>query len=190
MPADITVFATGPSGAVVSYAATATDAIDASVIPVCSSASGSTFPIATTTVSCTATDDAGNSTSGSFDVTVEIDDQEINASLGSPTVATAYDHGDARDPAGVFTIMATWTNGSSDSYFGMFAEVITLDGSATGVLNCDRNGPGVGCEIDANVGADLILTPGDSFTMMFEIGLNTQSPFTFLVDIFGATVIP
>ena len=190
LPADITVDATGPSGAAVSYAATAIDAIDPTVVPVCLPASASTFPIGSTTVNCTATDDAGNSSSGSFNVTVVVNDSEINASLGSPTVTTSLDAADPRAPAGVFTITATWTNGSTDSYFGMFAEVATLSGSATGVLNCDRNGPGVGCEIDANLGADSVLSPGESFTMTFEIGLNTVAPFNFFVDMRGGTVVP
>jgi hypothetical protein len=70
VPANITVNAVSPSGAPVSYSATAVDAVDGPVTPVCTPASGATFPIATTTVTCTATDQAGNSSSGQFTVTV------------------------------------------------------------------------------------------------------------------------
>lgn len=70
VPADITVIATSASGAVVSYAATATDLVSGSVAPVCSPASGSTFPIGATTVACTATDAAGNGATGAFAVRV------------------------------------------------------------------------------------------------------------------------
>ena len=69
-PANITAEATGPSGAAVSYTATASDAVDGSVTPICSPASGSTFALGTTTVNCTATDTHGNATNGSFTVTV------------------------------------------------------------------------------------------------------------------------
>jgi hypothetical protein len=67
----MTVEATGPAGAVVTYAATATDLVSGAVVPVCSPASGTTFAIATTTVNCTATDARGNSASGSFTVKVQ-----------------------------------------------------------------------------------------------------------------------
>ena len=42
------------------------DNVDVSCAPL----SGSTFPVGTTTVNCTATDDSGNTDVGSFDVTV------------------------------------------------------------------------------------------------------------------------
>ncbi|MFO1370942.1 MAG: HYR domain-containing protein [Candidatus Competibacteraceae bacterium] len=70
LPADITVEATSPSGAAVTYSASATDDVDGPVPVKCAPASGSTFPIGTTTVSCTATDNAGNQASGSFKVKV------------------------------------------------------------------------------------------------------------------------
>jgi Ca2+-binding RTX toxin-like protein len=71
VPADITVEATSSSGATVSYTPpTATDAVDGSVPVTCTPQSGSTFPIGTTTVTCTATDEAGNRATASFTVTV------------------------------------------------------------------------------------------------------------------------
>lgn len=67
---DITAEATGPSGAVVSFTASANDLVDGSITPTCSSASGSTFPLGTTTVNCSAIDAAGNTDSASFSVSV------------------------------------------------------------------------------------------------------------------------
>jgi flagellar hook assembly protein FlgD len=55
---------------VVSYTATATDNIDGAITPVCSPASGSTFPNGSTVVLCIATDSHANSVSGSFTITV------------------------------------------------------------------------------------------------------------------------
>jgi LPXTG-motif cell wall-anchored protein len=69
-PANISVAATSASGAVVSFTATADDLEDVAITPVCTPASGSTFPIGETTVTCTATDSEGNSVSGTFVVTV------------------------------------------------------------------------------------------------------------------------
>ena len=71
VPTDITVNATKPSGAVVIYAPPkASDLVDGAVSIACASTSGSTYPIATTKVVCTATDSHGNSASATFTVTV------------------------------------------------------------------------------------------------------------------------
>ena len=71
LPADVTVEATGPDGAVVTFdLPTATDGVDVSPTVVCSHNSGSAFPIGATTVTCSATDEANNEASASFQVTV------------------------------------------------------------------------------------------------------------------------
>ena len=71
VPANITATATTPSSCwAVTFAATAADAADGVRPVVCAPASGATFPIGTTTVSCTASDTHGNSASRSFTVTV------------------------------------------------------------------------------------------------------------------------
>src|ERR687893_1225677 len=71
LPSDITAEATSADGIEVSYTATATDAVDGSVPVTCDPASGSTFPLGTTTVNCSATDAAGNEATGSFNVIVQ-----------------------------------------------------------------------------------------------------------------------
>ncbi|MEE9534834.1 MAG: HYR domain-containing protein, partial [Acidimicrobiia bacterium] len=71
VPADITAEATGPSGAVVTFVSSANDAVDGSLTPTCAPASGSTFALGTTTVTCSATDTAGNMGTASFSVTVQ-----------------------------------------------------------------------------------------------------------------------
>jgi hypothetical protein len=70
LPSDISLVATGPGGAAATFSVTATDVVDTTPTVSCSMPSGSTFPIGTTPVECTATDDAMNSISGSFNVTV------------------------------------------------------------------------------------------------------------------------
>ncbi len=70
LPANITAEATGPSGASVTYTATASDLVDGARPVTCDHASGSTFPLGTTTVQCTATDTHNNTAHGSFTVTV------------------------------------------------------------------------------------------------------------------------
>jgi hypothetical protein len=70
VPSDITAEATSTSGAIVTYIATAVDDTDGAVTPSCFPNSGSTFTLGTTTVTCTASDAAGNMASASFNVTV------------------------------------------------------------------------------------------------------------------------
>ena len=72
LPEDITQEATGPNGATVSWPdPTANDDVDDSVTVNCDKTSGDTFPLGTTTVTCSATDAAGNTASDSFAVTVQ-----------------------------------------------------------------------------------------------------------------------
>jgi hypothetical protein len=75
--------ATGPDGAVVTFTVTATDVVDGPVTPICTPASGSTFPVGTTQVLCTATDDSGNSASATVAVTVTPQPAPPTISIGS-----------------------------------------------------------------------------------------------------------
>jgi hypothetical protein len=70
VPNDITEEATSADGAIVTFTATATDTDPPNPTVVCTPASGSMFPIGETTVTCSATDAAGNTGSASFKVTV------------------------------------------------------------------------------------------------------------------------
>lgn len=70
IPGDITVNATGPDGAVVTFAASGDDAEDGSLSASCSPSSGATFGIGTTTVTCTVVDSGGLDASDTFTVTV------------------------------------------------------------------------------------------------------------------------
>ena len=56
--------------AVFTYSVTATSPTEGTLTAVCTPASGSTFPVGTTTVTCTATDSVGDSATGTFTVTV------------------------------------------------------------------------------------------------------------------------
>jgi Ca2+-binding RTX toxin-like protein len=69
-PSSITVNATSSSGAVVTYRVTTSDPDGHATTTSCSPPSGSTFPIGTTTVTCTVTDVIGATASASFSVTV------------------------------------------------------------------------------------------------------------------------
>jgi len=70
VPANITGEATSASGRVVTFSASATDAVTTSPTVDCAPSSGSTFAIGDTVVTCAATDAAGNVATGTFTVTV------------------------------------------------------------------------------------------------------------------------
>jgi outer membrane protein assembly factor BamB len=69
VPAPIATRATSSTGAQVNYTVTASDPDDTAIVS-CTPPSGSTFPIGVTSVACSATDTAGNTSSASFLVVV------------------------------------------------------------------------------------------------------------------------
>ena len=71
MPADVTAEAASAAGGVVTFTASATDAVTDSLVVTCAPASGTTFPLGTTTVTCATSDAAGHVGSASFSATVE-----------------------------------------------------------------------------------------------------------------------
>jgi probable HAF family extracellular repeat protein len=79
VPANVTENATSPSGALVAYSSSvsATDNLDTNPIISCNPPSGTTLPIGTSTVTCTATDAADNTVSRTFQVTVKGASEQI-----------------------------------------------------------------------------------------------------------------
>lgn len=122
VPADMTAEATGPTGTAVRFAAVATDLVDGSVTPVCTSGgqavtSGNVFPLGTATVSCTATDYAGNSSPAkAFTVTVQDTTAPVVTVPASQTV-------EATGPAGA---VATWTASARDLVDGDLAPTCSV----------------------------------------------------------------
>ena len=114
LPTGITAEATGPDGAPVTWTATATDAIDGALTPSCTPVPG-TFPLGTTTVSCSATDAAGNTATGSFAVGV-VDTTAPTLALPGDITATAPDESGAQ---------ITWTASATDLVDGSVA--VTCD---------------------------------------------------------------
>jgi hypothetical protein len=72
VPAGLSLEAASAAGAPGTFDASANDNVDGPLPVTCSPASGSTFDLGTTTVTCTATDAAGNSGSTSFTVIVRL----------------------------------------------------------------------------------------------------------------------
>jgi hypothetical protein len=66
----MTVFSAGGASVAVTFPSSASDLVDGTLPTTCDPASGSTFAVGTTKVTCTATDASGNTGSASFSVTV------------------------------------------------------------------------------------------------------------------------
>ena len=127
MPSDITVQATGPTGATVNYPSPiATDNLDPHPALSCTPASG-LFAVGDTSVTCSATDAAGNSSSASFTVHVQppvLDTfDRPNGGLGSNWCGSVggyrvRNHAVNVNEGGPIY----WCQGGSASYFGVDQE--------------------------------------------------------------------
>ena len=154
-PADLTVPATSPAGAVVTWTTpTATDAVDGTDAVTCLPAPGSTFPLGSTTVTCTSTDAAHNTTTHPFTTTVV-----GSGPVAAPTQAPAA-NGDGWNGTDV---VVTWhwtsteaaidparcTTSSTSSGEGTLtltatcANVAGATGSASYTVKVDKTKPGV-----------------------------------------------
>ena len=81
VPGPITVDASSAAGALVTYTATAIDTVDGPVTPTCLPASGATFLVGTTTVTCNA-DDSRLNAAGPASFTVTVRQQTAVLTLG------------------------------------------------------------------------------------------------------------
>lgn len=120
LPNTITMDATGEQGAYVSYTVTATDPDNPSnqLSISCSPASGSQFPIGNTTVNCSASDPAGNSSSGTFSVVVQPSLSVNGASLKvveGRSFNLVVANGSAFGTTGTLTASINWGDSSSST---------------------------------------------------------------------------
>ena len=126
LPENLTIEAISAAGAVVTFEASALDDVDGSVPASCAPASGETFSIGSTTVTCSATDTAGNRAEGSFVVTV----------IDAPTTLTARS---ATGTYGGSTALIGLLDTSRGPVAGVTLE-FTLQGLAVGSAVTDHTG--------------------------------------------------
>ncbi len=82
-PVPQVIDATGPGGAVATFSPTVSDNCSGAIAVSCTPASGSTFPIGSTSVSCSATDGSANSSSCGFTVSVTAAAGQISNLIGT-----------------------------------------------------------------------------------------------------------
>jgi hypothetical protein len=131
VPADIITEATGPNGAAVQFTTLASDIVDGTLAAVANPASGSTFGIGQTTVTVSAVDAHGNSSSKSFVVTVRDTTApaikvpaDIIAEATGPNGASVQFATSANDLVdGSVPVVA---NPASGSVFGLGTTIVTV----------------------------------------------------------------
>ncbi len=166
VPGPMDVEATGADGAVATWTPpTATDDTDGSVPVTCSASSASVFPLGVTTVTCHATDAAGNATEASFTVTVR-DTTPPVVSCGS---ADGFWHGSDVAIACSARDSGTGLADGADATFTLSTAVAV--GTETAVAatgsrgvcdlarNCATAGPLGSNKVDKKTPAVVIVTP-------------------------------
>jgi hypothetical protein len=139
LPADTTVDATGPSGAAVPYTVGVTDNVGV-VSQACSPPAGSTFAIGDTTVRCTASDAAGNTTSGRFVVHVRDAAEQLDALTGSLPIGSLQ----AKARAAVASTTAGRTTTACHQLDALVHEVDAQDGKRLSSAEADAIRDAVG----------------------------------------------
>ena len=172
VPLDITEEITSPTGNVIVFATSTSDIVDASPTVSCTSNSGDTFPLGTTTVDCVATDASDNENPSSFDVTIEDTTPPTVQSNAPETIvppdapisftATATDNGTA-NPVVTITSFECWAiNGAGKRIDKSESCVVSIDGATITILDSG----GVGTHIDWTVTAS---DGSDDTTEDFEV---------------------
>ena len=161
VPNNISVVSIDGNPLDVSFSVSATDNVDGTLTPTCSYNSGDSFPIGTTTVTCTATDAAGNSDSESFNITLTYDEPDtippvivvpsnmaIEATSNNPSPVTfsvtstddtdgtltptcSYNSGHSF-PIGLTTVTCTATDNAGNAKSESFTITVTYDQPSCG----------------------------------------------------------
>ncbi|MCB0212771.1 MAG: hypothetical protein KDJ52_25740, partial [Anaerolineae bacterium] len=155
--------------------------------------------------SCTGGSDGGNLSGETLTVALDANEAvtctfvnsfnppptDVNALLNLDSAQTNYNHTSAPNaPAGIYTITATFRNISTATLKDVYFEVAQLSNNNL-LLNADGGpgGPGAILSVPpASLGPDAVLSPNETFTLGFEIGLASAKPFNFLVDAYGVVV--
>ncbi|MFT3866939.1 MAG: HYR domain-containing protein [Nibricoccus sp.] len=185
VPANQTLEATSASGATATFSATASDLVDGPIAVALSHASGSTFPLGTTLVTLTATDAAGNSATGSFNITVRDTTAPVlvvpaNIALnGTDQSGTAVTYSTAASDLvdGDVTVVASMPSGS---LFPLGLTTVTLN--ATDAAGNRATGS---FTISVGIGSPFVNMPPVSQTVAvgapatFSVGAVGTRPFTY-----------
>ena len=111
----------------------------------------------------------------------------VNPLMSEPTLMTSFSAiPTANGPAGTFFITATFTNASTTAIRRPFFEVTELSGGNV-LINASSGPGGVGATLTPDVGADQQLTPAESMSAEFRIGLQNSVSVHFPGQCDGGT---
>ncbi len=131
VPASIETTTANADGTAVTFVPpTASDVVDPQPTATCSPASGATFPIGSTTVTCTSTDASGNHSSASFGVSVRLGQASFDAPIGP---SNAVDANGSRS----IPVKARLTLDGADVTTGAATLVVSRCGGGTSVRSVD-----------------------------------------------------
>ena len=136
-----------------------------------------------------ASDGTGQSAPTTVTILVNAVIVDANGFFNLTNVSTMLDQtAQPNAPSGVYTITAVFQNkNDSPAVENLFFEVVTLTNGNL-LLNADGGPGGVGAQLSipaTDLGPDGVLSPGESFTVAFVIGLQQLSAFDFFVNAFG-----
>jgi hypothetical protein len=135
LPGNITAIATSKSGARVSYTVTATDNVDPKPTVKCTPPSGGLFRLGSTPVNCTATDSAGNTSTGTFTVKVIV--------AWGGFLSPVNQDGSSRFPLGLPIALRFALTGASANICDLDAKLFVAPLDAAGKPGAERPAPGL-----------------------------------------------
>ncbi len=114
----------------------------------------------------------------------------VNSFVKLLSARADYHSHDSRANAGVYSIYATFINNSDNTIVHPFFEVMELksldtDENSVILLNTDDGTGREGSRMTESVNGDHMLSPGESITTLFEIGLESPDRFSLFVDLLG-----
>ena len=132
LPEDMTVEAPDGSGVTVSYYVSASDDRDPSPTVVCTPEAGSFFPVGSTTVTCTATDQSGNVATGTFVVHVV---PPLTFGIRASTTGLV-DRSGTVTVSGMVSCSRDVAVSAAGSVKQLFANRVTISGTFSIAVNC------------------------------------------------------
>ncbi|UHQ19967.1 HYR domain-containing protein [Lysobacter sp. KIS68-7] len=185
LPTDYTGEATGPSGRAVTFSPTANDIVSGNVPVSCTPASGSTFAITTTAVNCSATDGAGNTANGSFNITIrDTTPPNISAHAAVNAIAaasagayvtwtdpTANDIVDGARPVTCTPASGTWFNAGGSTVTCKSKDTRNNEATSTFPVNVTFAFSGFFSPVD-NLPTVNIVNSGQAIPVKFSLGGN------------------
>ena len=88
-------------------------------------------------------------------------------------------------PAGVYSVIALLTNTSQQDIDIPINAVVKTITNGNLLLSATEGDGGTGSKQAIDAGADNKLSPNESVTVGFDIGLANRNPFSFFVDVYG-----